>query len=193
MKNNGTGMNYVALRQAIQGKLLMFGGFNNDDDEDEIDNVPFWTSTDKPVYHVTNAKFDLPMFDDSRWDIRPRKWGSFNHPFLMIGMPDAGGDVILHVDTRFEGWYVMTASVKLDPWMCGPSDWAKDVVCWTPKCPGDNLNIAGERMFRALAMRMDCVEEGETKSTLYEDEEWEDNWDCSDSCLKVFREIRNGE
>jgi hypothetical protein len=48
-------------------------------------------------------------------------------------------------------------------------------------------------MFRALAMRMDCVEEGETKSTLYEDEEWEDNWVCSDSCRKVFREIRNGE
>ena len=69
MKNNGTGMNYVALRQAIQGKLLMFGGFNNDDDEDEIDNVPFWTSTDKPVYHVTNAKFDLPMFVDGIFDL----------------------------------------------------------------------------------------------------------------------------
>jgi hypothetical protein len=37
MKNNGTGMNYVALRQAIQGKLLMFGGYNNDDDEDNND------------------------------------------------------------------------------------------------------------------------------------------------------------
>jgi len=41
-------------------------------------------------------------------------------------------------------------------------------------------------------MRMDCVDEGETKSTLYVDEDWEDNWNCSDSCLKVFREIRNG-
>ncbi len=76
-------------------------------------------------------------------------------------MPDVGGEVKVYVDTRFKGYYVMAAAVKLDTWINGRSYHALDVVCWTPRYPKDTIAKAGERLFRAFLYQMDDVKEGE--------------------------------
>jgi len=187
----GTGMNYVALRQTIQNRMLVIGGGPVHAEKSEEEPHPFREIDGVPVYHIAKTEFHLPMFEDHRWSIRPHRWGYFYHPFLMIGMPDLGGDVTLHVVTRFPGWYCMTATVKLDAWGNGASDGALDVVCWTPKVTGDNIERAGARLFKALVYKMDFVEEDEEQSSVYINEAWEDDWNATNNCLEIFREIRN--
>lgn len=66
-----------------------------------------------------------------------------------------------------------------------------DVVCWTLKVKGDNIERAGARLFKALVYKMDCVEEGEEQTSVYINELWEDDWNASNNCLETFREIRD--
>ncbi len=104
----------------------------------------------------------------------------------MIGMPDVGGEVKVYVNTRFKGYYVMAAAVKLDTWINGRSHDALDVVCWTPRYPNDTIAKAGERLFRAFLYHMDDVKEGETTSKLYEDILWqEDGRSPSERLIKI--------
>ncbi len=62
MESTGTAMNYIALQQAIQGKMIMIGG-------------DLFTGTAKP-----------------------KLYGTFYHPHLLIGMPSMGGDVKVYID-----------------------------------------------------------------------------------------------
>lgn len=183
--NTGTSMNYVALRQAIQGKFMIIG----QGERKPLESKVFRMIDQKPVYHISNSDFDLEDFNEE--GTKPRLFGKFYHPFLIMGMPDIGGDVKVYVDTRFEGYYVMMAAVKLDSWSNGKSHNATDVVCWTPRYPGDTIAKAGERLFRAFLYHMDDVKEGETTSKLYEDILWqEDEWNPSEALIKIFEEVR---
>ena len=187
----GTGMNFVALRQTIQNRPLIFGG-GSEQSEKSLDEPEVFRHIDGvPVYHIAKSEFHLPMFEDHRWSIKPHRWGYFYHPYLMIGMPDLGGEVVLHVVTRFPGWYCMTATVKLDVWGNGPSDAAWDVVCWTPKVKGDTIDRAGTRLFKALVYKMDFVEDDAEHSGLFDNEAWQDDWSASDNCMEVFKAIRD--
>jgi hypothetical protein len=65
MKNKGTGMNYVALRQAIQGKSIMFGGYNNDDDEDNNEAIKELVSYAKQHgYYPQSSQFYEKLIND---------------------------------------------------------------------------------------------------------------------------------
>ena len=87
----------------------------------------------------------------------------------------------------------MTAAVKMDEWSHGKSDFALDVVCWTPRFPDDTLAQAGERLLRAFLYNMDNVEEGKTQSTDYLDVLWqEDGWNPSVRLERIFEEVRGG-
>ena len=68
-----------------------------------------------------------------------------------------------------------------------------DVVCWTPKLTGDNIERAGAHLFKVLVYNMDFVEENEEQSNIYINEAWEDNWYATNNCLKISREIGDVE
>ena len=191
MKNTGTAMNYVALRQAIQGKMMIVNlGGNNIPHEDEeiVENLNSREILGHEVYHISTAKFNIDhLFKSARF---PKVFGTFYHPYLMMGMPEMGGHVTVYVDNRFEGWYVLIAAVKLDTWQNGPSDRALDVVCWTPKQPKDTIAIAGQRLIRSLIYNMDNLDENETTSTTFSHEDWQSDWNPSSNILDAFIEVR---
>lgn len=191
MKNTGTAMNYMALRQAIQGKMMIvnLGGNNIPLNEENIlENPVSRQIMGHEVYHISKNSFNLKdTFKGGRF---PKKFGSFYHPFLLMGMPDMGGMVKLYVDTRFEGWYVLFASVKLDTWQNGPSETALDYVCWTPRKKGDTISKAGQRLIRSLIHEMDGLEEDETTTTVFAEENWEEEWNPSLNLLDAFKEVR---
>lgn len=183
--NTGTSMNYLALRQAIQGRFLIIG----QEERKPLESKVFRMIDQKPVYHISTSDFDLEDFNEAATN--PRLFGKFYHPYLLIGMPEIGGEVKVYVDTRFEGYYVMLAAVKLDSWGNGKSHHAKDVVCWTPRYADDTIAKAGDRLFRAFLYHLDDVKEGETTSKLYEDIAWQDEeWNPSESLTKIFEEVR---
>jgi hypothetical protein len=182
--NTGTSMNYLALRQAIQGQFMIMGGAA----PEEIENTEFRTIDGGPVYHISSARCMLgDLFTGTA---KPKLYGTFYHPHLLIGMPSMGGDVKVYIDTRFEGHYVMTAAVKLDPWANGPSKWAIDAVCWTEKQPNDTIAKAGHRLIRSLIYHMDGLEDDKTTTSTFENESWQDEWIPSDSIKEAFIEVR---
>jgi hypothetical protein len=182
--NTGTSMNYLALRQAIQGQFMIMGGA----DLEKKGNTKFRTIDGQTVYHTSSAQFNIDhLFNGG---VRPKRFGTFHHPYLLIGMPDMGGVVKVYVDTRFEGYYVMTAAVKLDKWANGPSGWVMDAVCWTEKQPKDTIAIAGQRLIRSLIYNMDDLEEHETTSDSFTNESWQDDWIPSENIKEAFIEVR---
>ena len=182
--NTGTSMNYLALRQAIQGQFMIMGGA----EPEETENTEFRTIDGVPVYHISSAQFNIDHL--FKGGVRPKRFGTFYHPYLLIGMPDMGGEVKVAVDTRFEGHYVMTASVKLDSWANGPSEWAIDIVCWTPKHPSDTIAKAGHRLIRSLIYHLDALDNDATTTSTFENESWQDDWIPSDSIKEAFIEVR---
>lgn len=184
MKNTGTTMNCIALQQAIQGKMIMIGG----DDTEFVENEVFRTIDGVPVYHISSAQFNIDHL--FKGGVRPKRFGTFYHPHLLIGMPSMGGDVKVYIDTRFEGHYVMTAAVKLDPWANGPSKWAIDVVCWTEKHPSDTIAKAGHRLIRSLIYHLDALDNDATTTSTFENESWQEEWIPSDSIKEAFIEVR---
>jgi hypothetical protein len=84
----------------------------------------------------------------------------------------------------------MTASVKLDSWANGPSEWAIDIVCWTEKQAHDTIAKAGQRLIRSLIYHMDGLEDDKTTTCNFENESWQDEWIPSDSIKEAFIEVR---
>ena len=58
--NTGTSMNYLALRQAIQGRFMIMGG----SEPEETENTEFRTIKWVPVYHISSAQFLLRDLED---------------------------------------------------------------------------------------------------------------------------------
>ena len=106
----------------------------------------------------------------------------FTHTCLEIYTPSKALSQIIH----FRSLYGKNAAVE-------PSDAALDVVCWTPKLTGDNIERAGAQLFKVLVYNMDFVEENEEQSNIYINEAWEDNWYATNNCLKISREIGDVE
>ena len=184
----GTAMNYIALRQSILSMPMVIGGPPKD--QPQKPNEPFRIIDGHPVYHIRYTDFNLPIFPEERADIPYTHWGSFKHPYLMIGMPSIGGDVELYIDTRFDGWYALVASVQMDGWGIGESECALEYVSWTPKAMDDTEETAGERLFKALVYVMDFVPDGEITTQMFDTEDWEWEWDCTPNCLEIFKQIR---
>lgn len=186
-------MNHVALMQSIQGRCLIIntGNSNSEEAPKKPNRFAVYRNIDLvDVYHISNCDFFLEPPPQERLHIRNYTYGEFYHPFLMIGMPSVGGSVKLEIDTRYPGWYIMWAGVKMDSWAVGPSERAWDAVCWTPKVSGDNIKKAGNRLCRALIMKMDGAEEGQLTTKNFLNEEWESEWNAHEHIMEIMRNVR---
>jgi len=183
-------MNHIASKQSIQSLPITL----NLTGEPEVKEPVFkaYRNIDLvDVYHVTNCTFFPEIKDPKRSDRRMYSVGEFFHPSLMIGMPCIGGSVKLHIDTRFEGYYVLWSGTKLDSWAVGPSMRFWDVVTWTPKVSGDNIQKAAYRLAKAMFLQMDFVSPGEWTTDMYQNEDWESEWYGTGYLMDILREIRN--
>ena len=179
-----TQMNGIALNQNVLGLNMRIGrGFEGKDQGD----LPFRVIDNVPIFHIRCNKFDREL---ERIDSKTmQKFGEFNHPGLMFGMPNVSGIIKVYVDFRFDDIYVLLVSGKLDEWDNGPSYPAWGVAAWTPKVKGDTKMKAGARMFHALILAMDYVEAEEWTTRDYE-EDWENEWLPSQRCAEVMRRVR---
>ena len=181
-----TYMTKVALAQSIMGFVMLMGkGFVPKDEKEE----PFRIIDDTPVYHSGSNIFpyELPASET-----KLTKWGSFQHPFLMMGMPDCGGIVKIYISYSENGHYLLWIKGKLDEWINGEGDYVQGLLAWTPKKKGDTLVKAGYRLFYALVCEMDHIKEDEEYSTIYEDpDDWSIEWEATPNCNMVFSALRN--
>jgi|GEM_PF-3350154 len=180
-------MNHIALKQAIQFIPIMYlGGDESKEPRKEADRV----IDSVEVYHISNCDFNLGSLDEDRAHFKAHPVGKLQHPHLMIGMPSIGGTVRLEVDTRFEGWYLLWAGVKMNEWAIGPSERCWGIVCWTPKVKGDNIEKAGRRLMKNMMLNIDGVGKDEWTTNLYKGENWEKEWDATEPLMSFMREIR---
>jgi hypothetical protein len=184
--NNAITLTKIAQGQSLAGKSLVIGqGLSRR----ETLNEPYRILDQVPVFYVGANEFDLPLPENPKG--RLHKWGEYYHPYMLVGMPDVGGWNKIYVAGSVEGWYLMFVKTKLDEWAVGPSDWAIDMIAWTPKVKNDSLIKAGYRMFWASALALDNVPTDEYYSDDYdEDGTWLDTWECSTKCKEVFAAIR---
>jgi hypothetical protein len=180
----GMQMNSLALNQNVLGLAMRIGhGFEGSDQGE----VPYRTIDNAPVYHLRYNAFDREMESVDRKLMQ--KFGEFEHPFLMIGMPDSPGVIKVYVDFRFDDIYVLLVSAQLDEWSNGPSFPAWSVAAWTPKLKGDSKMKAGARMFHAMILAMDGVSTDEWTTEDF-DATWESEWSPSERCAEVMRKVR---
>jgi hypothetical protein len=180
-------MSYIAQAQSIARKILVMG--QGPQPSHEL-NRAFRQINGVPVFH---CGFNMPDFEiDSDARNKRRPWGNFHHPYMMIGMPEVGGDNKVYVDSSVPGKYLLWIYSKLDEWGNGPGYWAEGLIAWTPRIKGDTLIGAGYRLFWAAVMAMDgVVEEGFYSHDADEEGNWVDSWTCSDRCFQVLAAVRN--
>lgn len=175
MKNNqekerASSLTEMAFHQSIARQMLQIGqGFSS------VENLnhPYRILDLTPVFHIGFNEFKLQMTSKEK----PKYWGGFYHPYMMFGMPDIGGKNTIHVDERFEGYYVLVIKSKLDVWAIGPSYPVYNIIAWTPKKENDHWMQAGYRMFWAVAMAMDWVNENEFYTDIFDNEpDWIGDW-----------------
>lgn len=185
-KKRNSAMTMIAQGQSIAGKVMVIGQ-GMMPGKTEVD--PYRILDDVPVYYSGHNIFELEYDFENK--IKLTKWGQFYHPYMMIGMPDAGGKNKLYVDTSVNGWYILLVFSKLDESDIGPSNWVWSVVSWTPKQKGDSIVKAGYRMFWAIFLAMDYVPGNEFYSDGYDEEgNWFNEWECSERCFQVIASIR---
>ena len=182
-RERSSAMNHIALAQNVLGQGLRIGHGIVGGEEEE----PAYIIDDAPVFHVRrNTPQNEPEFDRTK----AFKWGEFNHPFLMMGMPDAPGEIKVYV-SKVDDFYLMHLSAKLDSWMSGPSSPAIRLAAYTPHFPGDTKVKAGYRLFKSVVLTMDFVDPSEIPTNYFQDSpDWEDEWSPSERCLEVLRWVR---
>ena len=142
-RENATYMNRVAIAQSIMGFTLLIGKrFVPKEQKDD----PFRVIDDSPVFHSGYNSYPDNLPSESNLN----SWGSFYHPYLMIGMPNCGAKVKVFVSHSENGFYNIWIKTKLDEWMNGKSDPILALVGWTPHKKGDTLKKAGSRLFYAM-------------------------------------------
>lgn len=180
----GTASTYSAQAQTLLGRFPVFGGGFS---IGKYQSEPYRVIDGSEIY--ITARNDAPhdrVFDRSKLKL----WGKFYHPYLMNGMPGAGGWTKLYVE-KIYSHYLLWISSKLDSDMVGPSDWVNELCAWTPNEPGLSIVKAGYKMFYAQALYMDGLEEDQYYSKSYdEDSNWQRDWDFSERCFQVFAGIR---
>ena len=184
-KENATHMNLVAMAQNVMGYVLIMGkGFAPKEESKD----PYRLINNIPVFHSTINIFPIEISSDSS---KLKRWGSFYHPFMMMGMPDVGGYIKLYVSFEND-YYILWIHCKLDEFMNGKSDFVKGLVAWTPKVKGDSLTLAGFRLFYAMLCQMDFIKSDEDHATHYANpENWLEEWEASANCNVVFSALRN--
>ena len=183
-RERSSAMNHIALAQNVLGEGLRIGHGIVSGNEEE----PAYIIDDTPVFHVRyNTPQSVPDYKRSN----ALKWGEFIHPFLMMGMPDAPGEIKVYVTKVDNDFYAMHLSAKLDTWMNGPSAPAIRLAAYTPHLPGDTREKAGLRLFKAVVLAMDMVslEEIPTNYAMHSPD-WEDQWAPSARCLEVMSWVR---
>lgn len=186
-KNTNPGaeaMTRIAQGQAFEGKVLKIGeGMTSI----KTDQLPCRELDGGKVYQVSLRLLgvEVPEFDTRKL----HKWGEFYHPYLLIGMPDLGGDNKVYIDTRVEGLYLLWVSTRLDQGLVGPASWIPDLFLWTPKIKNDSVIRAGYRLFRAFLLNMEEVPHGQNDCPDFPDD-WPQDWTCSDRCFQVMAAIR---
>jgi len=179
-------MSKVAIAQSIMGFVMLMGkGFVPKNEKEE----PFRIIDETPVYHSGSNIFpyELPTSET-----KLTKWGSFQHPFLMIGMPDCGGIVKIYISYSENGNYLLWIKGKLDEWINGKSDFVSGLIAWTPELKGDSLQLAGFRLFYALLCQMDFIKDNEDFATSFTTpQDWTEEWEATANCNMVFSALRN--
>jgi hypothetical protein len=181
---NGMRLNQMALQQNVLGLTLRFG---RGPEGQDAGDVPYRTVDGHPVYHIQNNEFPLEFNQ-----VDPKtyvKFGHFEHPYLMMGMPDCPGKIKVYVDFRFPDWYVLLLNAQLDVWCSGPSYPAWALAAWTPKVPGDSKMKAGARLFHALVLGMDNVPENEWTTADFSPH-WERDWAPTERCAAILHQVR---
>lgn len=181
---NGMRLNLMALQQNVLGLTLRFGsGMEGRDAGD----VPYRMIEGQPVYHIQHNNFPLEFNHvDAKKHV---KFGSFEHPYLMMGMPDCPGKIKVYVDFRYPDWYVLLLNAQLDIWCNGPSYPAWAMAAWTPKVQGDSKMKAGARLFHALVLGMDNVPENEWTTNDHA-LQWERDWSPTERCATIMHQVR---
>lgn len=182
-RERSSAMNHIALAQNVLGQGLRIGHGIVGGEEEE----PAYIIDDAPVFHVRrNTPQSEPEFDRTK----AFKWGEFTHPFLMMGMPDAPGELKVYV-SKVDDFYLMHLSAKLDSLISGPSSPAIRLATCTPYLPSDTKVKVGYRLFKAVALAMDMVDLEEIPTNYLKDSpNWEDEWSPSERCLEVLRWVR---
>jgi hypothetical protein len=184
-KENANHMNLVAMAQNVMGFVLLMGkGFVPREESAD----PYRIIDNTPVYHsaINIFPFEIPSSRPNLF-----KWGSFIHPYMMMGMPDTSGLVKLYVSFYREN-YLLWIYCKLDEEMNGKSDFVSGLIAWTPKMKGDSLQLAGFRLFYALLCQMDFIKDNEEFSTSFTTpQDWTEEWEASSNCNMVFSALRN--
>ena len=57
----------------------------------------------------------------------------------------------------------------------------------------DTIAIAGQRLIRSLIYNMDGLDENETTNPIFENENWQEEWNPSTNILDAFIEVRGSE
>jgi hypothetical protein len=184
-KENANHMNLVAMAQNVMGFVLLMGkGFVPKDESED----PYRIIDNTPVYHsaINIFPFEIPSSRPNLF-----KWGSFIHPYMMMGMPDTNGLVKLYVSFYQEN-YLLWIYCKLDEEMNGKSDFVSGLIAWTPKVKGDSLQLAGFRLFYALLCQMDFIKDNEDFATSFTTpQDWTEEWEATANCNMVFSALRN--
>ena len=183
-RERSSALNHIALAQNVLGQGLRIGHGIVGGEEEE----PAYIIDDAAVFHVRR---NTPQHEPDFNRAKALKWGEFTHPYLMMGMPDAPGDIKVYVTKVDNDYYAMHLRAKLDTWMSGPSSPAIRMAAYTPHLPGDTREKAGFRLFKAVVLAMDMVSLDEIP-THYENDspDWEDEWSPSERCLEVMRWVR---
>jgi hypothetical protein len=121
----------------------------------------------RPVYHVAKNKplAQLPDFDVQK----VHRWGDMIHPRVILSSDEISGSIVLYVDTRVTGVYLLWTATRVPFLAEGP---AYEVIAWTPKTKGDSVVKAGFRLFHAAFLEMVMCPE--------------DRWHCDPTMAEGF-------
>jgi hypothetical protein len=185
-RERSSAMNQIALAQNVLVQDHRIGHVIGGGEEE----VPAYIIDDASVFHVyRNTLQNEPEFDRTK----AFKLGEFNHPFLMMGMPDTPGEIKVYVTKVDNDYCAMHLSAKLDSWMSGLSSAAIGLSAYTLNLPGATKEKVGYRLFKPVVLAMEMVDaEGIPTNCVMDSPAWKDEWSPSELSLQVMGWVNGG-
>jgi hypothetical protein len=153
----------MAINQSLKGQVFIVG--QGPDGEATLtptqsdEQEPYRIIDGQPVYHVSKNTFHDPI---PYWESnRVHKWGFIYHPNLLGSCFPIPATATFYIDTRVPGYYILwtrTASDDENALGMYPSH---DVIAWTPRVKGDNIESAGYRLVHSFMLEILMVKAGE--------------------------------